>query len=232
MSAMARNKDRRPRRSWLATRLTTTRRYYASLGGLALMAPLALGVMLSLLPDVTAAPVPNPLVDNANVEGANGTLHVRGALTESACRLDMLSARQDISLGEVGTGSLQTIGARGEPIRFELQLLDCQASAAANRDLRVGSLLWANNQPAVTVSFNGLRDVDNPELVKAQGVSGLGLRLEDQRGRDVRLGSRGAPLMLAPGDNTLSYTVTAERTPARLQAGSYSAVVDFHLSYD
>lgn len=61
-------------------------RYYAAMGGLALMLPL-------LLPKAVAA-------DNWQVEGANGVLQVRGALTESACRLEMTSARQDIWLGK------------------------------------------------------------------------------------------------------------------------------------
>lgn len=201
-------------------------KYYATLGGLALMVPLTLGMMLCLLPGAQAT------VDNGDVEGANGTLYVHGALTESACRLDMTSARQDIALGETGTGRLRVIGARGEPVRFELRLMDCLRSPAGSRDVRTGGLTWADNQPAVTVSFNAPRDADNPQLVKAQGVSGLGLRLETGQGEDVRLGSRGKPLLLTPGQNTLSYTVTPERTPAGLMAGSYRAVVDFHLSYD
>ncbi|BEM64686.1 type-1 fimbrial protein [Serratia marcescens] len=201
-------------------------RYYGTLCGLALMIPLTLGTLLWLLPGAQAK------VDNWDVEGANGTLYVRGALTESACRLEMASARQDIALGEVGTGRLQTIGARGEPVRFELRLTDCLRSPGGHRDVRTGSLIWADIQPVVTVSFRATRDADNPQLVKAQGVSGLGLRLEDSQGQDVRLGSWGKPLLLTPGQDTLSYTVTPERTPAGLVAGSYRAVVDFHLSYD
>ncbi|CAI2004341.1 fimbrial protein [Serratia fonticola] len=201
-------------------------RYYGTLGGLALMAPLTLGAIVWLLPTAQAA------VDNWNVEGANGTLYVHGALTESACRLEMTSAYQDIALGETGTGRLQAIGAQGEPIRFELRLADCLRSSAGSRDVRTGGLTWADNQPAVTVSFTAPRDADNPQLVQAQGVSGLGLRLENGQGQDVRLGSRGKPLLLTPGQDSLSYTVTPERTPAALVAGSYRAVVDFNLSYD
>lgn len=195
-------------------------KYYATLGGL------TLGMLLLPLPGAHAK------ADNWDVDGANGSLSVYGALTESACRLDMTSAHQDVALGEVGTGRLQTIGARGEPIRVELRLADCLRSPAGSRDVRTGGLTWADNQPAVTVSFNAIRDADNPQLLKAQGVSGLGLRLENAQGEDVRLGSRGKPLLLTPGQNTLSYTVTPERTPAPLMAGSYRAVVDFHLSYD
>jgi type 1 fimbria pilin len=190
------------------------------------MVPLTLGVIAWQLSPALAA------VDNWDVEGSNGTLYVYGALTESACRLEMESAHQDIAIGNVGTGRLQTVGARGEPVQFTLRLADCLRSSANSRDIRTGGLTWADNQPAVTVSFRATRDADNPQLVKAQSVSGLGLRLEDGRGRDVRLGDRGEPLLLTPGQNTLSYTVTPERTSANLMAGSYWAVVDFHLSYD
>nr|WP_315290281.1 fimbrial protein [Serratia proteamaculans] len=201
-------------------------KHCATLGGLVLMVPLALGMMLWLLPDAQAK------ADNWDVDGANGALYVHGALTESACRLDMTSAHQDVALGEVGTGRLQAIGARGEPIRVELRLEDCLRSPAGSRDVRTGGLTWADSQPAVTVSFNATRDADNPQLLKALGVSGLGLRMENAQGEDVRLGSWGKPLLLTPGQNTLSYTVTPERTPALLMVGSYRAVVDFHLSYD
>ncbi|HEJ8043605.1 TPA: type 1 fimbrial protein [Serratia marcescens] len=201
-------------------------KYYSTLIGLVLMAPITLGAVVWLLPPAQAA------MDNWDVEGANGTLYVHGALTESACRLEMTSAHQDIALGETGAGRMRAVGARGEPIRFELRLEDCLRSPAGSRDVRSGGLTWADNQPAVTVSFRATRDADNPQLVKAQGVSGLGLRLENAQGEDVRLGSRGKPLLLTPGQNTLSYTITPERTPAALMAGSYRAVVDFHLSYD
>lgn len=199
--------------------------YYATLGGLALMIPLTLGAMMWLLPSVGA-------VDTRHVEGANGTLYVQGALTESACRLDMSSAHQAISLGEIATGRLQVIGARGDPVEFELRLTDCLRSSSGSRDARTGGLTWSNNQPAVTVSFNAMSDADNPQLVKAQGVSGLGLRLQDGHGRDVRIRGRSQPLLLAPGQDALRYAVVTERTPAGLVAGSYRAVVDFHLNYD
>lgn len=166
------------------------------------------------------------------VEGADGMLYVYGALTESACRLEMGSARQDIALGDIGTGRLQTVGSRGQPVHFELRLEDCLYTPAGSRDMRTGALTWADNQPAVTVSFRATRDADNPELVKVKGVEGLGLRLATEHGEDVRLGSRGKPLLLVPGQTTLNYTVTPERTATNLIAGSYRAVVDFYLSYD
>ncbi|SNY79831.1 fimbrial protein [Enterobacter sp. CC120223-11] len=200
--------------------------YCGTQSGLALMVPLTLGTILFFLPPAYAE------VDNWDVDGANGSLYVHGTLTESACRLDMDSARQDVNLGAIGTGQLKNTGDRGEPVRVELRLMDCLRSPASSRDLRTGGLAWGNDQPAVTVSFQSTRDADSPQLVKVQGVAGLGLRLEDWRGEDVRLGSRGKPLLLTPGQNTLTYIITPERTSASLMAGSYRAVVDFHLSYD
>ncbi|MGQ8776654.1 fimbrial protein [Serratia sp. NA_112.1] len=170
--------------------------------------------------------------DNWAVDGANGTLYVRGALTESACRLEMSSAHQAIWLGETGTARLDTLGAQGTPVAFELRLKDCLRTPASQRDVRTGALTWAPNQPSVSVSFRAPSDMDNPQLVKVRGVFGLGLRLLDSTGRDVRLGSRGEPLFLTPGQSSLTYTVTPERTSAPLVAGSYRAAVDFQLNYD
>lgn len=200
-------------------------RYYAVLGGLALMAPLSLMAVMWLLPAANA-------VDNWQVDGASGVLEIRGAMTESACRLEMGSVRQDVWLGEVATGSLAQAGDRGAPVRFALRLRDCLRSSAANRDERTGARSWAADQPAVRVSFGASADADNPQLVKALGVSGMGLRLLDAQGEDIRLGSRGKPLWLTPGSNVLNYSVMAERTAAPLRAGSFGAIVDFSLSYD
>lgn len=201
--------------------------YYGTLSALALMVPLSLGTLLWLLPSAHSQ-----VVDNWYTDGANGVLQVRGALTESACRLEMSSARQTVQLGETGTGRLQNVGDRGTPVAFELQLLDCLRSPAGSRGSRTGGLTWAANQPAVTVSFSAPADADSPQLVQVQGVTGLALRMTDPLGQDVRLGSRGQPLFLTPGQNTLAYTVVPERTRAPLVAGAYSAAVDFRLSYD
>ncbi|CAI1515352.1 Fimbria A protein precursor [Serratia marcescens] len=191
----------------------------------ALMVPLCLTVMLWLLPSTQAA-------DNWQVDGAHGVLHVRGELTESACRLEMASAYQAVSLGNTATAQLAQAGDRGVPVNVQLHLRDCLRTASNNRDARTGNLVWSPQQPAVSVSFIAPADADNPALVKVRGAAGLGLRIADERGKDVRLGSRGAPLALAVGQNTLNYRITPERTRAPLLPGAYAAMVDFRLSYD
>ncbi|HFF9782375.1 fimbrial protein [Serratia marcescens] len=191
----------------------------------ALMVPLCLTVMLWLLPSTQAA-------DNWQVDGAHGVLHVRGELTESACRLEMASAYQAVSLGNTATAQLAQAGDRGVPVNVQLHLRDCLRTASNNRDVRTGNLVWSPQQPAVSASFIAPADADNPALVKVRGAAGLALRITDAYGHDVRLGSRGAPLALAVGQQALNYTVTPERTRAPLVPGAYAAVVDFQLSYD
>jgi type 1 fimbria pilin len=195
-----------------------------------LMVPVVLVSLLALLPEARAAQQGH--TDKGNVDGAHGVLRLRGALTESACRLTMTSARQDIDLGGVGSAHLQQVGNQGVPVAIELRLEDCLRSPANNRDDRSGGLLWAPHQPAVSVSFTAPMDANNPKLVRVQGAQGLGLRLKDSQGRDVRLGERGAPLLLVPGQSVLSYSVTPERTQAPLQAGVYSAMINVRFNYD
>lgn len=188
-----------------------------------IIAPLMLISMLSLLPSAHAV--------DSHI-GWNGTLYVQGALTESACRLDMDSAYQDVNLGDIGTGRLQKVGSRGEPVRIELRLADCVHSTIGSQDASSNPLTWSRNAPEMTVSFIAARDEDNPQLVKARGVAGIGLRLANGRGQDINLGNQGQPLLLITGQNILSYTLAVERTSAPLVAGSYRSAVDFFLSYD
>lgn len=86
----------------------------------------------------------------------------------------MASARQDIRLGDTGTGSLLQTGDRGRAVTFELRLRDCLHASSSQRDERTGALIWAPNQPAVTVSFSAPADNDAPQLAKAQGFPGSG----------------------------------------------------------
>ncbi|CAI1103444.1 S-fimbrial protein subunit SfaG precursor [Serratia quinivorans] len=194
------------------------------------MGPLVLAMGWSLLPNAQATTwEPN---EYSEVEGASGVLFVSGALTESACRLDMDSAYQSVHLGTVGTGELLSPGSRGQPVGVKLKLRDCLRMSGQSLDERGGNLTWSTSQPAVSVSFMAPADQNNTQLVQVEGAKGLGLRLLDAQQHDVRLGSRGAPLLLNPGQSTLTYTVMPERTSAPLQPDAYHATVNFRMNYD
>lgn len=175
---------------------------------------------------------PAHAVNNVQTDEANGVMQVRGVLSESACRLAMNSAWQDIDLGHIATGRLRHVGDSGTPVDVQLYLEDCVAGPARSLDERSGNLRWSPGQPAATISFVAPADADNPQLIRVQGAGGLALRITDKLGRDVRLGSKGADLLLTPGRNQLTYTLTPVRTAAPLKAGAFRAKINVGLSYD
>lgn len=171
-------------------------------------------------------------VDSWGIEGANGTLRVYGSLTESACRLEMESQRQDIQLGNSGSAQLLRPGDRGTPVSFQIKLKDCVRGPSAARDTRTGSLAWSSMQPAVSVYFFGSSDDDLPDYIQVKGAGGLALRLTDSHGRLLPLNQRALPLLLSPGSDQLTYTVTPVRTPAPLRVGAFQASLEFRMIYD
>jgi len=186
----------------------------------------ALALALVLPPTAWALP------DNWNVEGVNGALHISGDFVEGACRLDMTSQTQEISLGNTSTEALRNPGDRGEPVAFTLRLRDCVRSGSEMLNTWSGNSSWDSLQPAVSVTFLAPADADSPELVQVNGLTGLGLRIADSARRDVRLGERTLPQFVTPTNDALVYYVQPERTPAPLTAGTWQATVGFRLNYD
>lgn len=188
------------------------------------------GGLIALL--ATSMPISALAVDGYSVDGMHGELHVHGVLTESACRLDMASAWQDVDMGSLATGKLQRPGDSGTPVPVTFRLQDCLSSSSRTRDMRTGNVLWSRTSPSVTVRFTAPADSTNPALVRVSGAEGVALKLTDSAGRDVRLNDRGAPLLLTPGENALNYQLTPVRTSAPLLAGAWQALICVGLSYD
>lgn len=170
-------------------------------------------------------------VDNWTVDGANGHIDVRGALTESACRLEMASAHQTIDLGTTGTGQLNTIGQKGLAIPFTIKLEDCLISQSRQRD-QLANLVWEKNIPTMQIKFSAATDLQNPDLIKVNGAKGFGLALTDKKGSLISVGRVNDPQRLTLGQNQLTYYIAPMRTSANLSAGSYQAQLQFQLSYD
>lgn len=167
-----------------------------------------------------------------SVNGEHGTLTVRGELVDSPCRLSMETRDQSIDLGALASADLAYPGARSRPVRFAVRLEGCLVASGHLRDAETDATTRGVNQPVVDVAFTAPADFSDPSLMKLTGVEGIALRLTDGHNRDVRLGSRGMPQLLTPGDNSLGWTVVAERTPAPLVPGAFRAVADFRLSYE
>lgn len=161
-----------------------------------------------------------------------GILDITGALHESPCILDMASAFQTVELNTVSREQLQRPGDAAKPVAFQLRFLDCRRTSGSLMDERKGTLLWSAYQPVLSASFLAPADSDDPRLIKVQGITGIGLRLTDERGRDVRLGSWGQALFLANGSDILTWYIHPTRTTAPLTNGAFRAVADFRLEYE
>lgn len=193
--------------------------------GLRRSAGLLLACIISALPAAQAK-------DFSQVEGETGVLHISGTLTQGACRLEMQSAWQQIELGSIVTGDLLSVGQQGTAIPFQLILSDCLTDGGLQRDAMTNNAVWDSKQPVASVSFVAPADDETPALVKVDGAEGVGLRLLDSRMRDVRLGNRSEPLLVAPYHDVLTWYVVPERTSAPLVAGAFKATVNFRLNYD
>ena len=162
----------------------------------------------------------------------DGQLEVNGSLHHAPCVLDMSSAYQTVELNNVLRSQLQRPGDSASPVALQLRFLDCRRVAGSLTNERTGRLVWSLYEPVLSVAFLAPADADDPRLIKVQGITGMGLRLIDPLGRDVRLGDHGAPLFLAPGRDTLTWQIQPTRTSAPLTNGAFRATVDFRLTYD
>lgn len=170
--------------------------------------------------------------DRWGVDGQHGVLRVKGALTDSPCRLAMHSADQTVTLGTVARGDLSGVGVEGKSVKFTLSLTDCLAVENARMNRQTGQVPWSTNQPGVAVRFVAVDTDGTGRYVKANGVSGLGLVIKDDTGRALTLGQYSAPRLLPAGQSVLTYSVAPVRVPGLMSPGAFYAVIGFQLSYD
>jgi len=196
----------------------------------ALLSNLACGIAISGL--VMLAVSGAGAASLEGVDGEHGLLTVTGELVDSPCRLSMDSRDQTVDLGTLASADLRYPGDRSQPVTVAVRLEGCLPAAGSLYDARTGAVTLSNSQPVVDVAFTAPADFSDPSLMKLEGVEGIALRMTDDRNQDVRLGSRGVPHLLAPGDNTLHWAIVAERVPGPMLPGEFRAVVDFKLSYD
>lgn len=181
---------------------------------------------------VLLAPAIGLANDKLPEDDSHGELHVHGLLLEGACSLDMTSVFQVVELGENSRSRLSRPGKEGQPVYLRLSLRDCSRRGGNQTNRYSGNSLQDAIQPIVTLSFNGETDPDMPGLLKITGVSGMALKLIDPQGRWVRIGERGEPMFVTPGDNELTYIVIPVRTPAPLTTGSFLSVTNVEVNYD
>ncbi|MTC61463.1 type 1 fimbrial protein [Providencia rustigianii] len=171
-------------------------------------------------------------IDNWQVDGTNGNLYVSGSLTESPCRLAMTSEYQSIDLGNIETANLKKVGDIGRPTAFQIELQDCIEVNTVLNNSRTGMSAWSLSQPAVKIRFIAPTISWMPDFAKAIGAEGLGLAITGMDGALLPLNLASNPIVLPPGQTTLTYYVSPVRTAAKLLPNAYSAVISFQMIYE
>lgn len=170
--------------------------------------------------------------DGGSAQGTDHQLHIHGVMRNGSCLLSMRTQWQEVVMDNSALGEMKRPGDTGKPTQLVFRLLGCERTGGLKRTNKTGPSTWDEVQPAVTVSFIGVADPDDPTLLRIAGMSGVGLRILNNAGRAVIPGTRGRPQLVTPGDDELTYTVIPVRTTAPLIAGEFRASVEFGISYD
>lgn len=165
--------------------------------------------------------------ESDGIDGETGELQVSGWLVEQPYGVQMHSAFQEVTLDNVIRGNLYKPGIEGEPMTFVLHLRDfLRATEQKNDTQRQARPL------GLRVTFLGTADKTDPSLLAVSDTSGVGLKLRDTRGRQVKLSEPGEPQFVDYSADELVYTVTAVRTARPLIPGEFRAEVAFQMSYE
>lgn len=149
----------------------------------------------------------------ADPVSADGEIEVHGKLQEGPCLVSMRSAFQDVVLDNTALANLHNPGDTGKPQQIILHLLGCRTT-----------------ETEMELLFLAKADLDDPNLLKIDGISGVGLRLLNRDGRMIIPGIEHKALFTVGND--LVYTVIPVRTTAPMSTGNFSAAVNFGIRYE
>ncbi|ELC5340112.1 type 1 fimbrial protein [Salmonella enterica] len=150
---------------------------------------------------------------NAANQG-QGIINFKGTVIDAPCGIAPESADQSIDFGQISKAHLDTINGISIKKDLDIKLVNCEPSKS------------------VEVTFTGpIISTELTELGTA-GDTGTAVVISGQNGKLIEFGSKGAPISLKEGDNTLRYTSWVKKaTGGTLKEGDFSAVANFNLTY-
>ena len=135
-------------------------------------------------------------------------------------------------MGNIETADFKKVGESGKPVPFYIELIDCINTPTALLNDRTNTTTWSTDQTGIKVRFIAPTVPFYPELVRLNGIEGIGLQLSDEQEKVLSLGEYSAPQLIGPGKGKLNYFLTPVRVAEKLQPGSYRALISLELSYD
>lgn len=175
--------------------------------------------------------ISNAFASNFSVEGLNGKLNVIGYLTEGTCWIDFESENVFIDMGEITSSTFKKVGDRSEPIPFLIKLHGCTSGGAKKKDYLTGNYYWDSLQPIVDVTFFSTLVESDDDTILVKGVHGVGLKISDEKYRDIKMGVSSKPLFLMPGYNEIVYHVQLIKTSNEISKGYFYATSNFVIDY-
>ncbi len=172
------------------------------------------------------------LVDGSDIDGQHGVIHVSGSLTENPCTLSMDSNNQSISIGNMPFSVFNTKKNDIKSISFQIELLDCLETQSELENFQTGTTVWSSSQPAIKARFYAVTEPFFTNVIKVNGVKGMGLKLTNDANQMISMGNDSLPMLINPGQNKLKYNVIPVRTSGPLTPGNYSALIAFEMLYD
>ncbi|MHC9060917.1 fimbrial protein [Pantoea sp. y20] len=165
--------------------------------------------------------------------GQLARINFTGALMSSACTLAAESQEQTVDMGSVSGNKFRHRGDRSQNVNFSLHFKDCLAGAheyPPSTDFGINNRWW-QGENSVAISLIGTSDDFNNELLKINGARGVGLRLSDEKSKDMSINYGSNTFFLSPGDNTLNFNASVEATQDYVQAGYIDAIVNVNVFY-
>ncbi|WP_272675403.1 fimbrial protein [Providencia sp. PROV092] len=170
--------------------------------------------------------------DGWEVDGQHGVIHVSGSLTENPCELAMKSSNQSVSLGNLSFSDLNSSEQVMQPIPFQIELLNCLQVQTELQNFQTGKTVWSSTQPAAKIKFLAASEPEHSNIIRVNGAYGFGLQVANSAGEILPIGKESNPTLIASGQNSLIYYVSAIRTSGPLIPGAFSALIAFEMLYD
>ncbi|HFE1479451.1 TPA: type 1 fimbrial major subunit FimA [Escherichia coli] len=151
-----------------------------------------------------------------------GTVHFKGEVVNAACAVDAGSVDQTVQLGQVRTASLAKEGATSSAVGFNIQLNDCDTSAASKAAVAfLGTAIDAGHTNVLALQSSAAGNAKN-----------VGVQILDRTGAALTLDGATfrSEITLNNGTNTIPfqarYFATGVATP-----GAANADATFKVQY-
>lgn len=160
-------------------------------------------------------------------DAQTGRVTFTGSIVDAACSISPDTQNQEVPLGSIAAAALANEG-KSNPRPFQIKLENCAISTSADTkpDARVSAA------KAVSVTFDGVADTNNPKLLGISGAKGAGVEITNAAGQDIELGKATSLYTLTAGTNILDFNGNLKGNKDTVETGEFTAIANFTMNYE